>query len=383
MRQYAENPLAPQGTLLTRLPASIRTSALILIAVALALGACASQLFAQTKKPAPKPPQFGHWGPSGYHLIRKIPIPGNNSWDRMEFDTIRRRVFLAHGTHVVIINPYLGKIVGDIPDVLGVHDIAFAPELHRGFITEGQRNDVAIFDERTLKILSRVPTAEGPDAIVYDPFTKRVFTMNPRSGTITVIDAVNGKPIGDISVGGQAYAAVSDGKGNIYVSLQNTSEALRLDAKELRILNRWPFSPCENPAGLSIDPLRRVLFAGCRNDKMGIMNADTGKILAAPAAGSHAGEGRFDPVTMYALSANADGTLTVIIEAGEDRFNVVENVETAFGARSMALDPKIHEVFVVTSNFEPASPNPSSNTPPRMIPGTTHVLVFARDYLYK
>lgn len=344
---------------------------------------CATSAFAQTKKPAAKTPQFGHWGPSGYHLIRKVPIPGNNSWDKVEFDPIRRRLFLAHGTHVVIVNPYLGKVVGDIPNTLGVHDVAFAPELHRGFISDGQTNDIAIFDSRTLKIIARTPTADGPDVIVYDASTKRVFTMNPRSNTATAIDAATGRGLGDIALGGEPAEAVSDRAGHIYINLENTSEELELDAKSLTILHRWPMSPCQTPKALSIDPKRRILFAGCGNDKMGIMNADTGAVLAAPAAGSGSGTGAFDPQTQYAFSANADGTLTIVIEADNERFNVVENVETEHGARSMALDPKIHEVFLVTSDFEPLPPNASPHTPQKMIPGTTHILVFARDYLYK
>gem|GEM_PF-1628109 len=357
----------------------LRTAAPFLLAAVVS----APFAFAQSRKPAPKPtpktPQFGHWGPSGYHLIRKIAIPGKNSFDQLEFDPVRRRLFLAQGTHVLIINPYLGKIVGNIPDTLGVHDIAFAPELHRGFITEGQRNDVAILDERTLKITARVPTAEGPHAVVYDPSTRRVFTMNPHSNTATAIDAVTGKAIGDIPLGAQASTAVADGRGHIYINLQNTSELLELNARTLAVMNRWPMAPCENPSGLSMDTKRRVLFAGCRNEKMVIINADTGGILAAPAAGANAGTGRFDPATRYALSANGDGTLTIVMEAGDNRFSVVENVDTERGARALALDPKIHEVFLATADFSPAAPH----APPKMIPGTTHILVFARDYLYQ
>lgn len=332
---------------------------------------------------APKTPQFGHWGPSGYHLIRKIPIPGTDPAGRLAFHTIRRRVFFADGTHVVVINPYLGRIVGDIRGLQGARDVAFANELQRGFITEYDRNDVVIFDPITQKIIGRAQTAAGPDAIVYDPATKRVFTMNSRSGTATAINALTGKPLGNIFLGGQPSAAASDGKGNIYINVTNTSEELRVDANALRVLNRWRALPCENPAGLSMDSARRLLFIGCQNDKMGIMDGDTGKILAAPAAGSNAGEGRFDRSTMYALSANGDGTLTVVVEAGDNRFNVVENVETERGAGSLALDPKIHEVYVVTSDFAPAPPNSPLHTPLKMIPGTTHLLVFARDYQYK
>ena len=375
----AQRDLSPQNESRIFIHALVSGLTLLLFTLVVA----APQLFAQTKKAAPATPQFGHWGPSGYHLIRKIPIPGNDAAGRLAFNTVRRRVFFAYGTHVLVINPYLGKIVGDIRGLQGARDVVFANELQRGFITEQTKNDVVIFDPLTQKIIGRAPTAAGPDSITYDPATKRVFTMNPRSNSATAINAVDGKPLGDISLGGQPASAVSDGKGNIYINVTNSSEELRVDAKALRILNRWPLAPCENPAGLSMDTERRVLFVGCSDDKMAIMNADNGKILAAPAVGSETGEGRFDPVTKYALSANGDGTLTVIIEAGDDRFNVVENVEIERGARSMALDPKIHEVYVVTSDFAPAPPNSPPHTPPKMLPGTTHLLVFARDYQYK
>jgi DNA-binding beta-propeller fold protein YncE len=356
-------------------------------AIPLAIVVLAFATFGQSKKPAapapPKAPQFGHWGPSGYHLVRKIPIPGNNSWDGLEFDAARRRLFVAHGVHVVVVNPDTGKIVGDIPNTLGVHSIALVPALGRGFITDGQTNDVTIFNLSTLKVIGVAPTAEEPYAIVYDPVTKRVFTMNHSSSTATAIDAVTGNPIGDIALDGQPAGAVADGQGHIYVNLESTSEELQIDSKTLAILNRWPMSPCEGPSGLSIDSQRRLLFAGCRNDRMGILNADTGKILAAPAAGSRAGSGRFDPATQYALSANDDGTLTIVIEAGDDRFNVVENVETERGAHTMALDPTMHEVFLVTAQYQPPPPNAPPHTQPQIIPETVHVLVFGRDYNYK
>lgn len=340
--------------------------------------------FGQSKKPAPqKTQQFGHWGPSGYHLVRTIPIPGNNSYGGLEFDPLRRHLFVAHGVHVVVINPDSGKIVGDIPNTLSVHAIALAPDLGRGFITDGQTNDVTIFNLSTLKVIGTAATADEPYDIAYDPVTKRIFTMNHSSSTATAIDAVNGRPISDLALDGQPAGAVADGKGHLYINLESTSEELEIDAKTLAPLNRWPMSPCESPSGLSMDIKKRLLFAGCRNDRMGILSADTGKILAAPAAGSRAGAGRFDPLTQYALSANDDGTLTIVIEADDDRFNVVENVQTEKGAHTMALDPTLHEVFLVTASFEPPPPGSPAHTPPQMIPGTVHVLVFGRDYNYK
>lgn len=357
----------------------MRRAASLLAVLLLALATCG-----QTKKSASAPqktPQYGHWGPSGYHLVRKIPIPGNNSWGGLAFDPVRRRLFVAHGVHVVVLNTDTGKVVADIPNTLGVHSILLVPSLGRGFITDGQTNDVTIFDLATLKVLAVAPTASEPFDIAYDPVTKRVFTMNHDSSTATVINAATSAPIGDIALDGQPAGAVADGKGHLYVNLQSTSEELQINSKTLAILNRWPMSPCEAPTGLSIDPKKRLLFAGCHNDRMGILSADTGAILAAPAAGSHAGVGAFDPVTLYALSANDDGTLTIVIEAAGNRFNVVENVDTERGARTMALDPTLHEIFLVTADYQ--NPPAGTHGQPQIIPGTVHVLVFGRDYNYR
>lgn len=356
----------------------MRSAALPITIFAMALAA-----FAQTKKAAPqKIPQFGHWGPSGYHLVKTIPISGDHSYDGMEFDAARRRLFIAHGVHVVVIDPDNAKIVGDIPNTLGAHAIALAPDLNRGFITDGQTNDVTIFNLTTLKAIGVAPTAAEPYAIAYDPATKRIFTMNRRSSTATAINAVTGAIIGDIPLNGEPTAVVADGRGHVYVNLSSTSEELEINSKTLAILNRWPMSPCIQPSGLSMDAKRRFLFIGCWNDRMAIMNADNGKVLAAPAAGSRAGVSRFDPVTQYAFSANDDGTLTIVIEAAGERFNVVENVETEHGAHTMALDPTLHEVFLVTAKYQPP-PAKAPHALPQMIPGTVHVLVFGRDYNYR
>lgn len=354
------------------------------VASALAVLVLAFAALGQTKKPAPPPPktpQYGHWGPSGYHLVRTIPIPGNNSYDGLEFDPLRRRLFVAHGVHVVVLNPDTGKIVGDISHTLGVHSILLVPSLGRGYITDGQTNDVTIFDLDTLKVRGIAPTADEPYAIVYDPVSKRVFTMNHRSSTVTAIDALTGNIIGDIALDGQPAGGVADGKGHIYVNSESTSEELEINSKKLTIMSRWPMSPCIEPNGLSIDLKRRLLFAGCHNDRMGILNADNGQVLAAPAAGSHAGVSRYDPVTQYAFTANDDGTLTIVIEAANDRFNVVENIETERGTRTMALDPTYHEVFLVTAQYEPAAKTPGAQ--PQIVPGTVHVLVYGRDYNYR
>ncbi|HVB37857.1 MAG TPA: hypothetical protein VND92_04935 [Vicinamibacterales bacterium] len=318
-------------------------------------------------------------GPSGYHLVKTIPIPGDSFWDYMKFDPATRRLFVSHGTHVVVLDPDSGRIVGTIPDTPGVHGIVLAHEFNRGFITAGQAAKLIIFDLKTLKVIGSAPTDKDCDGVVYDPVSKRVFTMNGDSHSSTVVDAKTGKVVGTIALGGGPEFPAADGKGHVYVNLETTSEELEIDAHSLKILHRWPMAPGQSPSGLAMDEAHRLLFAGCRNRMMAIINADTGKVIATPAIGPGVDATRFDPGTQDAFASNGgDGTLTVIHEDSPTTFHIVENVKTEQGARTMALDPTTHEVFLATAKLE-RIPNPKPHTRPfKMVPGTFHVLVFAR-----
>jgi len=318
-------------------------------------------------------------GPSGYHLIKTIPVPGDTFWDYLKFQPSTRRLFISHGTHVVVVNVDSGKVVGDIGGMQGIHGIVLAPEFNRGFVTDGQGAKVWIFNLKTLKVIGSAPADKDADGEVYDPASKRVFTMNGDSKTSTVIDAKSGKVVGHIDLGGQPEFPVADGRGHVYANIESTSEIVEIDSHTMKITHRYPLAPGEHPSGLAIDAKNHILFSGCHNKMMVIMDADTGKILATPAIGVGVDATRFDPGTGYAFSSNGDGTLTVVHEDSPTQFSVVENVTTERGARTMALDPTTHDIFSVTAQVTRIQNPPPHTRPFKMVPGTFHVLVLGKD----
>jgi len=251
-------------------------------------------------------------GPSGYHLVKTIPVGGEGFWDYLTADSDAHRLYISHGTRVQVMDTDTYAIVGEIPDTEGVHGIALAPELNRGFTSNGRANTVTIFDLKTLKTIGTVKTGTNPDAIVYDGVTERVFTMNGRSHDATAIHAADGAVVGTFALEGKPEFAVADGKGNIYVNIEDKSELVQFDARKLTVLNRWPLKPCQEPSGLAIDLKNRRLFAGCDNKLMAVVDADTGKVIATPPIGEGVDANAFDPGTNYAFASNGEGTLTVV-----------------------------------------------------------------------
>jgi len=319
-------------------------------------------------------------GESGYHLKQKFPIGGEGFWDYITFDSPARRLFISRGTHVVVLDVDSGKLVGEIPDTPGVHGIALAPDLGRGFVSNGRGNNVTIFDLKTLATLGHAPAGQNPDAIIYDPATRRVFAMNGRSGDVTAIDAATGSVAGTIPVGGKLEFAAADGAGRIYVNVEDKSEIAQIDSQKLAVTARWPLAPCEEPSGLAMDTANRRLFAGCHNKMMAVLDANTGKVIATPPIGEGVDAGRFDPGTKFAFASCGEGVLTVVHEDSPDKFSVVENVPTQRGARTMALDPRTHDVYLVTAEFGPR-PEPTAENPhprPTMVPNSFVVLEFVR-----
>lgn len=315
-------------------------------------------------------------GPSGYHLLKTIPVPGDNFWDYLKFDPATRRLFIAHGDEVQVLNVDTGKLAGTIGDMKVIHGVVLAPEFNRGFVTDGGAAKVWIFNLKTLKVIGSAPADKDADGDVYDPASKRVFTMNGDSHTSTVIDAKTGKAVGHIELGGGPEFPVADGRGHVYANIETTSEIIEIDSHTMKITHRWPLAPGEHPSGLAIDAKHHILFSGCRNKLMVMMNADDGKILGTEPIGQGVDATRFDPGTDYAFSSNGfSSDLTVIQEDSPTKFHVVENVPTEMGARTMALDPQTHEIFLATANLERIQ-NPAPHTRPfRLVPGTFRILV--------
>jgi hypothetical protein len=319
-------------------------------------------------------------GPSGYHLLKTIKLGGEGFWDYLTFDSPTRRLFISRGTKVVVLDVDSEKVVGEIPNTTGVHGIALAPDLGDGFTSNGGAATVSIFDMKTLQVIGTAKTDTGPDAIVYDPATQRVFTMNGRSNDSTAIDAKSGQVAGTIPLDGRPESAVADGAGHVYVNIESKSEVAQIDSKNLVVTATWPLAPGVSPSGLAIDAKNRRLFAGCHNKMMAILDADTGKVIATPPIGLGVDADRFDPGTGFAFASTGSGVLSVIHEDSPDKFTFVEDVPTQMDARTMALDPKTHEVFLVTAQFAPPPAPTPDNPHPRggMVPDSFVVLVFGR-----
>jgi hypothetical protein len=295
-------------------------------------------------------------GASGYKVIKTVPLGGEGGWDYVYVDSAARRVYISRGTHTVVMNADTYAVEGDIPDTQGVHGIAIASDLGRGFTSNGRTNDVTIFDLKTLKPISKVQTDQNPDAIVYEPVSKRVFTFNGRGKNATAINAADGTVAGTIPLGGKPEFAAVDGKGSIFVNNEDTSELHHLDAQGLKELHKWPLAPCKSPSGLSMDTKNRRLYAVCDDKVSVVVDADTGKVVATPEIGNGPDASAFDPGTDTFFASCGEGVLTVIHEDSPGKFTVVENVATKRSARTMGLDTKTHKIFMPAADFDPPAP---------------------------
>jgi DNA-binding beta-propeller fold protein YncE len=317
---------------------------------------------------------------SGYHLIKTYKLGGEGGWDYLTLDSAARRLYISRATHVIVFDIDSGKTVGDIADTPGVHGIALATELNRGFTSNGREGMVSIFDMKTLKTLNKVQVGDNPDAVLYDPSTKRVFTFNGRSQDATAIDAERGTVVGTIKLEGKPEFAVSDEKGGVFVNLEDKSQLLALDPAKLAVKSRWPLAPCEEPSGLAIDRKNRRLFAGCNNKLMAVVDADSGKVITTLPIGGGVDATAFDDETKLAFASCGEGVLTVVREESPDKFSVAENAKTQERARTLALDPKTHQVYLVTAKFGPA-PAPTVDQPhprPPVLPDSFVVLVMGK-----
>ena len=320
-------------------------------------------------------------GPSGYHVTKTIKLGGDGGWDYLTVDAKARRIYISRGTHVMVVDADKGALLGDIPNTNGVHGIAIAPDMDKGFISDGRDNNVTIFDVNSLKVLGTAPTGKNPDAIIYDPASKRVFAFNGSSKDATVIDARTGTVAGTIALGGKPEFAVADEKGHVFVNIEDTSEIVQFNSNKLTVESRWKISPGEEPSGLAIDRKHRRLFSVCSNKLMVVVDADNGKVITTLPIGPGTDAAGFDSETGFAFSSNGgDGTLTVAHEDTPDKFAVVENVPTLRRARTMALDTKTHQVYTVTAEFgaAPAATKAQPRPRPPMVPGSFTLLILSR-----
>jgi DNA-binding beta-propeller fold protein YncE len=312
---------------------------------------------------------------SGYHVVKTVSIPGDEGWDYLNVDSAARRVYISHGSHVVVMNADTYAVEGDVPDTQGVHGIALAPDLGRGFVSAGRANVAVIFDMKSLATLGTVKTDANPDAIVYDPVTKRVFTLNGRGQNTTAINAADGTVAGALALGGKPEFAQADGKGSIYVNIEDTNQLVQFDAQKLTETHRWPLAPCKSPSGLAIDVKNRRLFSVCDEKVMAVTNADTGAVVATPTICDGPDAAGFDPATGYVFASCGDGNLTVIHQDSPDKYTVVENVATKRSARTMGLDLKTHSVFLPSAEFDAPAAGERRG---KMKPGSFAIVVVSK-----
>lgn len=317
---------------------------------------------------------------SDYKVIRKIHLPGETWWDYPSIDPFTGRLFVSRGTMVQIVNVITGKLIGVIPNTDGVHGIALAEDLNKGFVSDGADSSVTVFNLKTLKVISKIPvTGRDPDAILYDPYTHRVFTCNGETSNSTVIDAKSDKVIGTIKLTGRPEFSATDGKGRIYINIVDKSLVDEINPETMKIINVWSLSPGEHPSGLAIDAAHDVLFSVCHNKLMVVLNGLDGKIIATLPIGGRLDGAAYDPALQRAYSSNGEGTLTIVQRERNGKYKVIEDLPTQLGARTIALDVRNHHLFLPTAKFGPR-PKPTAANPhafPKMIKNSFVVLEVA------
>jgi DNA-binding beta-propeller fold protein YncE len=318
---------------------------------------------------------------TGYHLVKKVVLGGEGGWDYLNADSDTHRIFISHGTHVVVVDQD-GNVVGDIPNLNGAHGAALAPDLSRGYITNGRGNSVTIFDLKSLQTIKDLPlpAARNPDGYLYDALTKRVFAFNGKSHDATAIDAVTYEVMGTVPLGGQPEGARTDGKGHIFVNIEDDSHIVQFDARTLKVLTTWPL-PCKEPSGMAIDLAHQRLFTGCQNKPVMVaVDYTTGKVVDSVPIGDDIDSAWFDPATGLFFASCGDGTITAVHEDTPDKYTVVDTIKTMAGAARMAVDIQNHRLYAVSVQYGPApAPTPENPKPrPPVIPGTFTLLIFAK-----
>ncbi len=320
-------------------------------------------------------------GAQSYRVAATHVIGGDGGWDYIALDTAGHRLFIARQDRVLVVDETSGVLLGTIPGFKRAHGIAFDYAAQRGFATSGEDSSVIVFSLDKLLPITRTVADDDADAILFDPATKHIYTMNGDAGTASVIDPASGGRVGNIVLGGKPEYAVSDRHGMLYANLEDKAEIVAIDAAAKKVVRRWSIAPCESPTGLAIDELHHRLFSGCRNRMIAVSDASAGKLVTTVAAGAGIDANRFDPATQLAFSSNGDGTMTVVHEDSPDKYSVVQNVPTMQGARTMELDAKSHRAYTVTAKLGTRPTYPTKDNPQRrapVLPGTFSLIVLER-----
>lgn len=319
--------------------------------------------------------------PPTYKVTGKIKIGGAGRWDYVYVDSANHRLYVSHGTQTEVIDTGTDKLVGTIPGTGGVHGIAVANDLGRGFTSDGADNDVTIFDLKTLKVLGKVKTGTNPDSIIYEPVSHRIFTFNGRSKDSTVFEAKNGEiVVASVPLDGKPEFAQIDGKGHIYFNIEDKSEIGEIDAKTATLAKRYSIAPCDDPSGLAINPKSGYLYSVCGNKMMVVSDPAAGKVIATPTIGQGPDGVAFDDG--YAFSANGrDGNITMVGETSPGKFEPVATIPTGQGARTIGADQKAHKLYLPAAEFGPPPPPPAGGGKagrPQALPDSFEILVVGR-----
>ena len=325
------------------------------------------------------PPSGAQAPAARYEKVRKIAVGGEGGWDYLTVDPEARRLYVSRGTRVVVLDLDAEKVVGEIPDTPGVHGVAVVPDLGRGFTSNGGDASVTAFDLKTLKVLGKIKVGERPDAIHYDPPSRRVFTFNHGPGKdATAVDPEGMKAVGTLPLGGVPEAAASDGKGHVFVNLEDTHEVVEFDARDLKVVRRWPLAPGEVATGMGIDRAHHRLFSACRNGKLVVSDYGSGRVIGSAPIGAGTDGAAFDPETGLAFSSNGgDGTVSIVDEPSPGQYRLAATIPTQVGARTMALDPKTHRLYLSAATPAPLAPGEAAPKGRRRnyVPGSFVVLV--------
>jgi DNA-binding beta-propeller fold protein YncE len=311
-----------------------------------------------------------------YHFVKEIPVGAEGGWDYLSIDPAAHRLYVSHATKVVVIDTQAGKVVGEVPDTPGVHGFAIAADLGKGFASNGRGNQVSMVELKTLKLLQRVDTGQNPDAILYEPSRKEVYAFNGRGRSATVIDARTGNVVATIPLDGKPEFAQADSKaGKVYVNMEDLNSVKEIDVATHKVTHTWPAAPCEAASGMAFDEATHRLFLGCDNKLMVMMDSTNGQVIYSVPIGEGVDSTWFDPGTKLAFTSNGQaGTVTVAHEESASVLKVVQTLKTRRGARTMALDPLTHTIYLATTDYEPQAPG--SKDRPKAIDGTFRVLVY-------
>jgi DNA-binding beta-propeller fold protein YncE len=313
-----------------------------------------------------------------YQIVSRIHVGGDTGWDYLEPDPVSRRLYVTHGDHVVVVDMDSLKVIGDVPDSPGMGGVAIARELNRGYTANGAEDTVGVFELDTLKPLAKwQATGKRPNQIAFEPVTQRVFSFNSTGRNITVFDAKTGAVLSTIEVDGRTEFFAVDGKGMIYDALEDKATVIAIDARAMKVISTWSLAPHQEPSGMAMDTTTRRLFVPTHSRSLLVLDADSGKILATFPIGAGNDAAKFDPGRRLAFASNGDGTLTVVHEDSPGKFSLVQNVKTEPGARTMAVDPKTHRIFMPTADFGPPPPPTPEKPNPHgpLVPGSFRLLV--------